>query len=87
METLPDAKMVDIKIVEVPFCWSGFAPDGEIGARENRSEIKLVHIPSGIQYVVQAPESVSNSREAAELRAKAKIRFVHELHGESWLND
>lgn len=87
METLPDAKMVDIKIVEVPFCWAGFAPDREIGTRVNKNEIKLVHIPSGIQYVVEAPESVSNSIEAAELRAKARIQFIHELHGESWLNE
>ena len=87
MEVNPNARMVDIKIVEVPYGWFGFAPKSEIKEPGNNSLIKLIHVPSGTTYVVEVPSSVSDGAEAAEYRARAKIAFIHELHGESWLNE
>lgn len=87
MEIHPDVKMVDIKIMEVPYSWRGMAPEREIGLSNNRNLIKLIHIISGVQYSVESPEIVTSSREASELRAKAKIKFIHELHGEAWLDE
>lgn len=86
MQIHPDARMVDIVIVEVPYGWRGMAPEYETMSSHNCNLIKLTHVISGIHYSVAAPETVSSSKEAAELRAKAKIKFIHELHGESWLS-
>lgn len=87
MEIHPDASMVDIKITEVPCGWKGMAPEREIGSLHNRNLIKLTHIVSGIEYTTEVPETVTGSKESAELRAKARIKFIHELHGEAWLNE
>jgi hypothetical protein len=87
MEIIPNAKMVEIKIVEVPYGWLGFASKNETSEPENHNFINLIHTPSGTKYTYKAPEKVNNSSEAAEYRAKAKITFIHELHGESWLNE
>lgn len=79
--------MVDIKIVEVPYSWREFVVSREIGSHENLELIKLIHEPTGIPYTVSVKENVSGGKEVAELRAKAKLEFIHELHGESWIND
>ncbi len=84
MESHPNAKMVDIKIMEVPYGWRGLASEGEIGSSLNLNLIKLTHTISGIEYSVEVPETVTGYEESAELRAKAKIKFIHELHGEAW---
>jgi hypothetical protein len=87
MEVDPNAKMADIQIISVPFGWSGYAPKRELSNPDNRSVVKLIHRPSGTTYSVAVPEQVISWAEAAEYRARARIRFIHELHGESWLND
>jgi hypothetical protein len=87
MEVDPNAKMADIDIVSVPCGWAGYAPKRELGNPDNRSLIELIHHPSGTQYSVDVPVHVNSRAEASEYRARAKIRFIHELHGESWLND
>jgi hypothetical protein len=87
MEIHPDARMVDIKIMQVPCGWRGMAPEREIGSSHNRNLITLIHIVSGTQYSVEVPETVADGKEVAELRAKAKIKFIHELHGQAWLNE
>lgn len=87
MEIYPDAKMVDIKIVQVPCGWRGMAPESEIGTSQNQKFITLIHVVSGSEYSVEVPETVADTKEATALRAKAKLRFIHELHGEAWLNE
>ena len=87
MEVIPNARMVDLKIVEVPYGWFGFAPKNELNEPGNHNLIKLIHMPSGATYAVEVPTSESDAAETAEYRARAKISFIHELHGESWLNE
>lgn len=78
--------MVDIRIIEVPFGWDCWAFEREVRKSDNMDKIKLIHVPSGTEYLVDAPPQVIDTQHATELRAKARIRFIHELHGESWLN-
>ena len=63
------------------------APESEIGPLQNRKFITLIHVVSGIEYSVEAPTTVADAKEATELRAKAKLKFIQELHGEAWLNE
>jgi len=85
MELHTEARMVDIQIVEVPYQWKGLAPSGEIGSAENLSFIKLIHKPTGIQYRFEVEADGLGVAEVAECRAKAKLAFIHELHGETEL--
>jgi hypothetical protein len=87
MDVNPNAKMVDIKILEVPYGWFGFVPKSVATKQENHNLIKLIHLPSGTENSIEVPASVRDKEEAAEYRAKTKISFIHELHGESWLNE
>lgn len=86
MKIIPEAKMVDIKILEVPFSWAEYVPVGELVSSKNRGEIRLVHVPSGTLYTVPVPAFVGSAVEATKMRAMAKLRFIHELQGEGWLN-
>lgn len=86
MEIHSDAKMVDIQIIEVPYTWSGFSAKRELTNSENTSKIKLTHRPTGIVYEVGVKKLVSSYQEAQELRARAKLIFIHELHGRPDLN-
>ncbi len=78
MEIYPEAKMVVIQIVEVPHQWKGIVPDREIGSSNNSGQIKLVHVPTGVDFVVRVTSYVSNRKEASTLRAQAKLEFIPE---------
>lgn len=78
--------MIDIRILGVPYSWREFVA-GEVGSSDNTENIMLIHEPTGISYRVKAPQTIDSGLEAATLRAKAKLKFIHELHGESWLNE
>lgn len=84
---IPDARMVDIRIVEVPYQWEGKVPVKEIGSAGNRNVICLVHEPTGITYQVEVDPNISEPQEVARKRAEAKLEFIHQLHGESWLSE
>lgn len=83
MELHLEARMVEIHIIEVPYQWKGMAPSAEIGSAENSRFIKLVHKPTGIQYSFEVEADGLGTAEVAECRAKAKLAFIHELHGET----
>lgn len=85
MELHPEAQMADITIIEVPHQWRGLAPLDEIGLAENSNLIKLIHKPTGIQYCFEVEADGLGKDEVAECRAKAKLAFIHELHGEAEL--
>jgi hypothetical protein len=87
MKHLPNAKIVDIRIVEVPYQWKGKVPRQEIGSEDNRDCICLVHDPSGIEYRVEVELNIEEPQEIAKRRAEAKLAFIHELHGEPWKRD
>jgi hypothetical protein len=78
----PDASMVDIRIVEVPYQWKGLAPDREIGSETNDSFIKLEHVPSGTKYSVKVTPTVHDREMVSRSRAKAKLAFIKVLHGD-----
>lgn len=59
------------------------APEQEIGSEENAGFIILIHDPSGIQYRVEADGNVTHREQIASLRAKAKLAFMRELHGDA----
>jgi len=83
MEHHPEARMVDIQIIEVPCQCKGLAPSNEIGPADNLSLIMLIHKPTGIQYRFEVEADGLGVAEVAECRAKAKLAFIHELHGET----
>lgn len=83
MKRQPDARMVDIQIVEVPHQWKGLVPDREIMSEDNTGVIRLIHQPSGIQHSVQVDTSGLDVMKAARLRAEAKLAFIKLLHGDS----
>jgi hypothetical protein len=83
MRLQPDAKMVDIRIIEVPYQWKGLAPDREIVSESNSSFIKLEHIPSATQYSVAVGAAVREREEVARLRAEAKLSFIKALRGDA----
>ena len=85
MELHPKARMVDIQIIEVPYQWRGLATSSEIVSAENSSFIKLIHKPTGILYRFEVEADGLGATEVAEYRAKAKLAFIHELHGETEL--
>jgi hypothetical protein len=84
---VPDARMVDIRIVEVPHHWEDKVPAKEIGPEDNRNVICLVHEPTGITYRVEVDPNISEPQVIAKKRAEAKLEFIHQLHGESWLSE
>ncbi len=83
MKLLPDARMVDIRIVEVPYQWRGMVPEREVTNVDNSRFIQLAHEPSGTQYTVEVETSVSEANEVARLRAEAKLAFIKALHGDA----
>lgn len=83
MKLLPDARMVDIRIVEVPHQWRGMVPEREVSNIDNSRFIRLAHEPSGTQYSVEVEATVAEAREAARLRAEAKLAFIKALHGDA----
>lgn len=84
MKHVPDAKMVDIRIVEVPHQWKGKMPVQEIGSKENHNFIYLVHQLTGTKFRVEVKPAISDPNEIARQRAEAKLAFIHELIGEPW---
>ena len=87
METIPTAKLVEIKIVEVPFQWKELSQNCEYGSEHNRDTVKLIHKPSGTEYSVKINEQVLTGKDVVTIRAKSKLKFMYELLGESHLFD
>ncbi|WP_255990719.1 hypothetical protein [Chitinolyticbacter albus] len=83
MRLHPNAKMVDIRIVEVPYQWKGMVPARETNSEANSCFIILLHEPSGTQHMVKVDGQVSDTEVIARLRAKAKIEFVKLLLGDA----
>ena len=83
MKLIPDAKMVDIRIVEVPYLWKGTALEREIGSMDNRSFIKLVHEPTQTPFSVEVGSSEFDANQIARLRAEAKLAFIKVLTGDA----
>jgi hypothetical protein len=81
MEPIPDAKIADISIVEVPCQWKGMVPESEIGPEENTSLIRLRHEPSNTYHVVRVRAEDLSADQIAESRAMAKLEFIHILRG------
>lgn len=79
----PDAKMVDIRIVEVPYRWKGMAPDREIISETNTSFIKLKHLPSATEYSVEVDAAVQDRDGVSRSRAQAKLAFMRALSGDA----
>lgn len=87
MKIISDAKMVDIKIIEVPYTWKNHVSSLELGSTENIEYIHLIHKPSGTKFSVLVDKNISDCSKIAESRAKAKIIFIHNLRDETWLLD
>ncbi len=83
----PHAKLAEIVILEVPFSWNGGVPEREIGSKENTQFIRLVHTPSDTQFDVEVSDQLRSRGDITDARAKAKLKFIHALHGQDWLND
>ncbi|WP_230970032.1 hypothetical protein [Nitrogeniibacter aestuarii] len=83
MKLIPDAKMVDIRIVEVPYPWKGVVPERELGSMENRSFIKLVHEPTHTPFSVDVGSSAFDANQIGRLRAEAKLAFIKVLTGDA----
>jgi hypothetical protein len=78
-----DAKMVDIRIVEVPSQWKGLAPDREVASEGNTRFIKLEHVPSGTKYSVEVGAEIQDREGVARSRAEAKLAFIRALRGDT----
>ena len=81
MNIIPGAKMVDIRIVKVPYAWKGLVPKSETATEDNIDKIILVHEPSGTKFEVSASSEQLSRAEVAKRRAEAKLTFIHKLHG------
>tara|TARA_B100001540_G_scaffold225559_1_gene199750 strand:+ start:61 stop:312 length:252 start_codon:yes stop_codon:yes gene_type:complete len=82
MNLIPSARMVEIRILKVPYSWKGIAPKNETVAEDNIDKIVLVHEPSGTEFVVSANAEPLSKSEVMKCRAEAKLEFIHKLHGE-----